>query len=455
MNKDRLFGDKTFYSKLTRLTLPLAFQSLMLAAVAAGDAIMLGRVEQNAMSAVSLATQIQFIQNIILSGIVSAVTSLGAQYFGKKDLGTMEEIFCMSLRVAGVLSLLFCLGCVGIPTLLMSLFTNEKVLIDIGAEYLRIAGWSYLLTGISQCYLAMMKVTDHPKAAAYISSVSVVVNILLNAVFIFGLFGLKARGSNGAAIATLLARIIELALAIGVSMKQDYLKPSIKGLFHRNKWLAKDFAKVSLPLCGAGMMWGVGFTSYTAVIGHMGTDAAAANSVSAVVRDLTCCLCNGISAAGGIVVGNELGRGDLAKGKLYGDRIMKISYVNGLLTTLVVLAVTLPVARYMILTEEARRLLYGMMIITSVYMIGRCVNTIVINGIFAAGGDTLYDMYSLAVCMWGLAVPLAFLGAFVFHWPVLVVYSCCCLDEVGKIPWVMLHYRKYKWVRDLTHKEEA
>ena len=187
-------------------------------------------------------------------------------------------------------------------------------------------------------------------------------------------------------------------------------------------------------------------------MGHMGADSAGANSIASVVRDLVCCFCNGIGAAAGIVVGNELGAGDLMTGKLYGEKCMKIGYIIGFGSTAIVLAVTPLVMSFVQLTPKAHDYLVGMMIIMSVYMIGRAVNTVIINGIFAAGGDTLFDMYSLCVCMWGLAVPLAFLGAFVFHWPVLLVYSCTCLDEVGKIPWVMYHYRKYKWVKDLTRE---
>ena len=196
----------------------------------------------------------------------------------------------------------------------------------------------------------------------------------------------------------------------------------------------------------------MGFTSYTAIVGHMGANAAAANSIAAVVRDLVCCLNMGISTAGGIMVGNELGAGKLELGKLYGIRLTKLSFIVGILSTAVVLAVTPLVVSFMKMTPQAKDYLVGMMVVMSVYMIGRSVNTIVINGIFAAGGDTLFDVYSLAVCMWGLAVPLAAIGAFVLHWPVVAVYACTCLDEVGKIPWVMVHFRKYKWVKDLTRE---
>ena len=154
------------------------------------------------------------------------------------------------------------------------------------------------------------------------------------------------------------------------------------------------------------------------------------------------------------MVGNALGAGDLERGKEYGIRLVKISYVIGFASTALVLAVTPLVVRMVILTDEARGYLTGMMVIMAFYMIGRCVNTITINGVLDGGGDTIFDMYSLAVCMWGIAIPLALLGAFVFHWHVLLVYACTCLDEVGKIPWVMLRFRKYKWLRNLTRDTE-
>ena len=208
--KHKLFEDKAFYKKLAELTFPIAFQSLMLAAVAAGDAVMLGRVEQNSMAAVSLATQIQFIQNMVVSSMVAGVTVLGAQYWGKGDRRTVGDLFNMGLRLNGLVSLLFFAACVFFPRPLMLLYAEDEALISIGCGYLRIAGWSYLMTGISQCYLGMMKITGHAARSAWISSVTVVGNILLNAVFIFGLLGAPEMGAEGAALATVIARTAEL-----------------------------------------------------------------------------------------------------------------------------------------------------------------------------------------------------------------------------------------------------
>lgn len=445
--------NKCFYRRLWKTAAPITFQSLMLALVAACDALMLGRVAQEQMTAVSLATQVQFVQNMFLMAITAAGSILGAQYWGKGDRPTMRCLFHLMLRFAGLVSILFFAACEFVPGILMAAFTNDETLITIGSAYLRIAGWSYLLTGISQCCLAIMKVTDHVNPSVWISSGAVMLNILFNSIFIFGLLGAPRMEAGGAAMATTVTRVIELILCLAVSGQNGYIRPNFRELFSGNGQLTADFGRQCLPLLGGSLLWGVGFTSYTAIIGHMSADAAAANSVASVIRDLICCVCNGIGSAAGIMVGNELGAGRLALGKACGVKLMKLSYAIGFASTALVLAVTPLVVRMVILTEAAHRYLTGMMVIMAVYMIGRCVNTVTINGVMDGGGDTIFDMYSLAVCMWGLAIPLAMLGAFVFHWPVLLVYACTCLDEVGKIPWVMLRFRKYKWVRNLTRSE--
>lgn len=447
---DGLFTDTHFYKKLFKLALPITLQALLVALVAVCDAFMLGRIDQNAMAAVSLATQIQFLQNMVVFAITSSLSILGAQYWGKGDKETISKIFRIGLRTIGGVSFVVAAFCVFCPEMLMRIFAKEGPLVVIGAEYLRIAGISYLITGISQCYLTILKVTDKATLSAFIGGGAVILNIILNAIFIYGLLGFPAMGAKGAALATLIARIVELFVAIGFSLQKDAIKAHWSRIFERFPTLSADFRKCVLPLLGGVFFWGIGFSSYTAVLGHLGEDAAAANAAAAVLRDLLCCLTDGMAAAAIIVVGNELGAGKLELGKLYGCRMAILSVVVGILTMGAVLLLAPLVINNMKLTVEARELLQGMFYILSVYMIGRCINTIVINGVFCAGGDTIFDMYSLAICMWGLAVPLAFLGAFVFHWPILLVYGCTCVDEVGKLPWVFNHFRRYIWVKDLT-----
>ncbi len=429
---------------------PIAVQNLLLASVAAADAVMLGRLDQNSMAAVSLATQVQFVLNMFIASATSTGVILGAQYWGKRDKETLNDIYSLMLNLVGIVDIAFAAACIVFPWVLMLFFTNDPVLSEIGCKYLRIAGWSYLITGFSQVYLAMMKVSERAGRTALISGTAVVINIILNAVFIFGLFGSPAMGAEGAALATLISRVIELVWCVISSYQKGFIHPDFKRIFKRNRLLEKDFFKIAAPILGACLLWGVGFTSYTAIMGHLGADAAAANSVAAVVRDLTCCFCNGIASAGGIMLGYELGAGKMEQARKYGHYLRDLSWLTGMLTMLIILAVTPAVAEFMILTPEARKLLYGMLVITAVYMIGRCVNTVVINGIFDGGGDTQFDVYSLVVSMWIVAIPVACLGAFILHWHVLAVYACTCLDEVGKIPWVMHHFKKYKWIKNLT-----
>ncbi|SCX91563.1 putative efflux protein, MATE family [Butyrivibrio sp. INlla14] len=447
---DIKIDNRMFYKNLLRIALPIALQSLMLAMVAAADALMLGRVTQEQMTAVSLATQVQFVQNMFIFSSTTAGAILGAQYWGKGDKKTLQNIFNLMLVSSEIICIIFFLMCEFIPGKLMHIFASDPQLIAIGTSYLRIAGWSYLLVGISQSYLSIMKVTENIKEGALISSSVVIMNILLNAVFIFGLLGAPRMEARGAALATTISRVIELVFCIVISFKPSYIRPALSRLFAIPLSLTGDFMKQYLPLLGGSLCWGIGFTSYTAIMGHLGVDAAAANSIAAVVRDLICCMCNGVGSAAGIIVGNELGAGKLDVGKAYGIKLKNISYVIGFISTALVLLVTPIVVKGVILTDAARNYLVGMMIIMSIYMIGRAVNTVTINGVLDGGGDTLFDMYSLIVTMWCIAIPLALAGAFVFHWSPLLVYACTCLDEVGKIPWVMHRFRKYKWVKDLT-----
>ena len=445
-----LFGDREFNSRLWSLMLPSTLQNLMLALVSAADALMLGRLDQNAMAAVSLATQIQFIQNVLLWSIHCGVAILGAQYWGKKDIPVMEKIFASSVRKSIVVSLLFFVGCMWFPEYLMRLFASDDVLIQHGADYLRVASWSCLIAGFSQCYLVIMRVSNHVSRSAWISSGAVVINIIFNAVLIYGLCGLPAMGVCGAALATVAARVIELVCCLWSERGKDYIKLKLSRLLAYDKLLEKDFWHYTLPVLGCCLLWGIGFTSYTAIMGHMGCDAAAANSIAAVARDLMCCLCSGLATGCGILIGNELGAGNLERGRHYGDKATILSFLIGFFSTLVILSVIPLVSHFMKLTDQAHAYMIGMFLILSVYMIGRCVCTVVINGVFYAGGEAQIDLRGLIIFMWMIALPCAFLGAFYFHWPVLLIYACTCLDEVGKVPWILYHYKKYKWVRNIT-----
>lgn len=445
-----LFNDKIFYKKLFQLALPIAFQSLLLALVGASDTIMLGNLDQNSMSAVSLATQIQFVQNLIVMGVISAFLILGAQYRGKNDKASVDKLFCMSFRISVASSIIFSFACYYFPAAMMRLFTNEEVLVEIGVKYLRVAALSYLMTGFSQCFLSLMKLHERAVGTAVISVITVILNIGLNAILIFGLLGAPALEAEGAALATTISRVVELAASFILCIRDKEIWPDFSKLFTRDKVLWVDFSKQLGPLMGAMLIWTIGFTSYSAFMGHISIDAAAANSVICVVRNLVRSFGSGLANGGSILVGMELGTRNLERAKIYGDRLFILSIICGALSAGVTLILTNPALAFIKLSDSAIVIFKKMMIIQAIYILACTFHTVVINGIFAAGGDTKFDFYSLAVVMWGIAIPLAALGTFVFHWSPVLVFACTCLDEVGKAPWTIAHYKKGYWLKDLT-----
>ena len=298
-----------FAKKLLTLVMPIAFQQFMLALVSASDALMLGVLSQDALSAVSLAGQITFVENLFFAAMTIGLSMFAAQYWGKQDRISVEKIFAYVMKTTAVVSFVFFLAGLCFPNALMRIFTNEQPLIDGGAIYLRTVSLSFFLTGISQIYLCMLKNTGKATKSSVISATSVIINIVLNAVLIYGLFGFPKLEIAGAALATVIARAIEVIWCILETAKKDSIKLKSSYIVHDDKSLRHDFWKYTIPVLGNEIVWGVGFTMYSVIMGHLGTDAVAANSIANIVKNLVACFCLGLGSGGGIMVGNELGAG--------------------------------------------------------------------------------------------------------------------------------------------------
>ena len=311
-----------FGKKLLTLVLPIAFQQFMLATVSASDAIMLGMIDQDSLSAVSLAGQVQFVFNLFLAAMTIGTSIFAAQYWGKGDKEAVEKVLAIALRISSVVSVVFFAAAVFFPAFLMRIFTPDVQLIASGIRYLRVVGISYVLCGVSQIYLCIMKNSGRAGKSTVISSVAVVLNIILNAVFIFGLWGAPEMGIAGAALATVISRIVELLWALLDSVKPGRIKVRGAFIIHTDVHLKRDFWKYTLPVLGNELVWGCGFTMYSVIMGHLGTDAVAANSIANIVKNLIACFCLGLGSGGGIIVGNELGAGRPARGRSLRTEIM-------------------------------------------------------------------------------------------------------------------------------------
>lgn len=442
--------DNELAQQMLKLVVPIAIQQFMLALVSATDALMLGFVNQESLSAVSLAGQIQFILNLFISGIAAGCGIIIAQYWGKKDVNSIEKVMPVALYINVIFGGLFTVLALTIPGSLMTLFTNDAILIAIGSSYLRAVAFSYVLCGISQIYLILLKNIGYASLSSKISSTAVVINICLNTVLIFGFLGAPKLGIVGAAYATVTARIVELIWAFFAVRHYSSVEIRWSGILHTDKPLTMDFWHYTFPVLGAALVWGIAFSLYSVILGHMGSDAVAANSIASIVKSMVQCVIRGVSAGAGILVGNLLGANELEKARNYGGRITRISIVIGIVTGTVLILLSPMVSGLAPMSDTAREYLQFMMIVLGFNLMGQSVNTTVLDGIFCAGGDSKFDMKGNLGAMWCFSVPLGFIAAFAFHAPVWLVYIIISLDEIVKLPAVYIHYKKYVWVRNIT-----
>ncbi len=446
--------DEVFYKKLRELVIPITIQSFMLSLVSVTDAIMLGFVDQTSISAVSLAGQIQFILSMFVSGTAAGTGIMAAQYWGKRDVETIEKIVPIALRMNVIFGGLFTLAAICAPQVLMKIYTNEQPLIEAGGKYLLAVSLSYVLCGISQVYLTMLKNTGEAKLSSRISSVTVVLNIVLNAVLIFGLLGFPKLGIIGAAYATVISRAVELIWSILVTCKPERVKVRWSKFFEKEKKLTRAFWKYTFPVLGASLVWGGACSLYSVIIGHMGSDAVAANSIASIAKNMVSCLIRGVSGGTGILVGNLLGAGELEEAKRYAKKLTYISILVGMGTGLFLIAISPVIIYFLDFTEEAIHIMRYMMVICAVNVMFQSVNATVLDGVFCAGGDSKFDMIGNVFAMWSFSVPLGFIAAFALNLPVLAVFAIVNLDEIVKIPAVYHRYKRYIWVRNITVESE-
>ena len=442
-----------FYRQMFKLAIPIIIQNLLSAAVNSSDVIMLNYVGQSAISAVSLAANYSNILFMVYYGLGTGASLLCAQYFGKKNMQAIHAVEGIALRFSLAISVLVALAAFTMPQRMLLLFTSDQELIAIGSSYIRIMGITYLCWGVTEIYLAILRSIGRVTISMTLNMLAFGLNILLNAVFIFGLFGAPKLGVTGVAIATASSRLIQLVACVIVSLLSKDVKLNPAYMFIRSKTLLNDFIHLSLPALGNDLSWSVAFSMYSVILGHLGTEAVAANSLVTVVRNVGSVFCFAIASAGTILLGRVMGQEELEKSKSYASRMLKMTVVAGAVGGVIVLAVTPFVLRFASLNDTAMHYLKYMLLINSYYIMGSAVNTALIAGVFRAGGDTKFGLICDTIDMWVYAVPLGFFAAFVVKLPVLWVYFLLCTDEFVKWPWVIRHYRKGEWAKNITRED--
>lgn len=441
---------KTFYKSLRHVVGPMALQNLISAAVNSADVIMLGYVGQTAIAATSLAGNVAFIMFMISTGLSSGLVMLAAQYWGKKDTDSIKTLLGIALRICCSVEIIVAIIAAVYPRILMLIFTSDPTMITEGCKYLRAVSISYVCLSFSQMYQAGFKSIERVKIVTITSTMTLFLNIGLNATFIFGLFGVPKMGIIGVGIATSIARFVEMIVCFVYAHFQKDVHFSIACIFRRNKLLTKDFFKYSLPAVGNELVWGAAFAMYSVIMGHLGEDIVAANSVVNTVRQLSSVLMFGTAYGGAIVLGKDMGAGKMDVAERNASRLARVTILFGVVGAILLICLY-PVLPYIAnLNETAAHYRDVILFINSYSVIGAATNTVLICGIFRAGGDSKFGFFADTINMWCVSVPLGLLAAFVFKLPPLWVYFILYLDEFEKIPFVIRHYFKKGWLRNIT-----
>ena len=446
-------ADKRFYRRIFALVTPCVIQNLLSAAVSSADVVMLNYVGQSSISAASLETNYTSILFMVFYGLGTGATMLSAQYYGKGEYEPIRVVQGMAMRISMVVAALFALAAFLIPEGMMLVFTKDTELIALGATYLRYMGVTYLCWSVLEIYLSVLRSIGQVKISMAMNILAFTLNIILNAVFIFGFFGAPKMGVAGVALATMLSRVVELIACFAVSAFQKEIKLNFLYMLKKNKVLLQDFVRLSLPALGNDVSWGLAFSMYSVIMGHLGSDVVAANSLVSVVRSFGTTLCFGVASGGTILLGNIIGSNQLEEAKECASKLMRLTVLAGALGGLMVLAVSPFVLKFASLSETAHGYLKWMLLINSYYIMGAAVNTMLIVGVFRAGGDSRFGFICDTIDMWVYAVPLGFIAAFVLKLPVMAVYFLLCTDEFVKWPWVIGHYKSMKWLKNITRDD--
>lgn len=443
--------DREFYSTLVRLAIPIALQNLIGLGMNLIDTVMLGSLGEKQISASALANQPYFIFTLFIFGLCSGACVLTAQYWGKKDIETISHIVAFAIRASVLCSIVFAALVLIVPEAVISIYTEDAEVIKYGAQFLRIIGFSYVISAISLTYLYLQRSVENVKLPLMINSTSFIVNAFLNWVLIYGKFGLPAMGIRGSATATLSARILELAMALIYAAKFDkVLKFKLSYFISTDKQLVRDFLHYSLPVVANETLWGVGISVESVIIGHISSQMVAANSIAGVVQRLGMVLIFGIANASAVIVGKQIGSDNQEKARLYARKLLTVGVVAGVVSSVLLLLIRDPMVGIYNVDPVTKGLACVMINVYAVVIVFQSFNTVNIVGILRGGGDTRFAMVIDLTTLWCIALPLGALSGLVFRLPVAVFFTLMLGDEPSKFLIGIWRFRTGKWLQNVT-----
>ncbi len=447
-----LTKDKKFYRSLIFLALPMMLQNLITFSVGLADNLMVGSLpsSDSAVSGVYMGNQIQTVLQVLITGLESAILLLSSQYWGKGDKKSIKKIISIGSLISLSVGMIFTLVCAIFPRGVISIFTDETAVIELGAEYLSIVCYSYIFFCITQAFIASMRSVESTQIGMTVSLCSLIINVILNYLLIFGKFGFPYMGVRGAATATLISRICEtLIIAVYVFVIDKKLKLKPKDFLSFDRSLFKDFVKYGLPLVAGQLVWGSNLAANSIILGRFSESVITAVSVANTVNNLMYVSVNGLAGAVGIIIGKAVGSGDISKIKEYSRTVQILFLCLGLLTSATFALIKNPFISLYDISPDA--VLYSKQFISvlCITCIGTCYQCGSLFGLVKSGGDVSFVFRNDTIFVFGVVIPSAII-TFLLGCPAFIVFFCLKVDQLLKCIVAFFKIRKYNWMKNLT-----
>jgi putative MATE family efflux protein len=440
--------DTSFYKRFFMLTIVIGLQNIISLGVNLSDNIMLGGYNESALSGVALANQIQFFLHMLVMGAAEGLVIMGARFWGAKDMASIKKVASIGMRIAILISLLLWALVFFFPHECLSLFTNGENVISEGAKYLTIISFSYVFFAITNILIASLRSVEIVRVGFMVSVSTLIINVCLNYVLIYGHFGFPELGVRGSAIATLTARIIEciiICVYIKRFDKKIYLK--LKDFLHIDRGLFNQYIRIGSPILMSNAVWGAAMGAQTAILGHMGEASIAANSIATTIFQVVTVITYASASATAVVIGKTIGEGHIDKIKAYAKTLQLLYVFIGIGTGIVLFLTKDWVIGFYSISEEAKVLAVQFMTILSITVCGTAYQMPALTGIVRSGGDTKFVLYNDFIFMWLIVLPASALCAFVFNLSPVVTYSVLKSDQILKCFVAIVKVNRYKWIR--------
>ncbi|WP_338900688.1 MATE family efflux transporter [Clostridium perfringens] len=447
--------DKRFYRLLFSIALPIAVQNLITFMVSMVDTLMVGDLGEIQLSAVSIANNLFFVLTILMFGLAGGSNIMISQYWGKGNVKTIHKILAIMYRVCLLITGIFIFIALFLPKYFMGIFTTDKAVIDFGASYLRIVCIGYLFYSITNCTIMMLRSVKTVSISIIVYTASLVVNSILNWIFIFGNLGAPELGIRGAAIATVCARITEFSIVlVFMFIYERKIGLKIEHLLKLDKEILKDYVGLCTPVLCNELLWAIGASMISVIVGRMGTEVVAANSINGVAHQFVTVFIFGMSNATAVIIGNTIGEGKKEKAKEYAYSIGIFSVVIGCISGLMILLIKPFVVNFYNVSYSTKLIAMEIMTVTSGIIVFQSLASNFMMGVLRGGGDAKFVLINDLIFMWLVAIPGGFFVAFVLELPVALVFLVIKCDEILKSLTSVYRVISGKWVNDVTKDYE-